>query len=96
MNNSIALGGKRVILSLLAAFCLVVGSPVVTAFAGSGGAQKPVSKSHGDCKNDNAGKHKGYVCPTQSPTGGNEGSETGGDTGSGDTGGDTGEIVIIS
>ncbi len=54
--------GKRVILSLLASACLVAGSPV--AASASGGAQKPVDATHGDCKNDNAGKHKGYVCPT--------------------------------
>jgi hypothetical protein len=41
-----------------------------------------VSATHGDCKNDNRGKHKGYVCP----------SDTGGETGGG--GGDDGGIVV--
>ena len=73
--------GKRAILSLLAASCLVFGSPVGAAVAAdSSGAQKPVSASHGDCKNDNAGKHKGYVCPT-APGGGETGNDDGGDTG---------------
>jgi hypothetical protein len=64
MHSSNARGGKRVILSLLATACIVVGSPVAAATASSaGGAQKPVSATHGDCKNDNAGKHYGYVCP---------------------------------
>ena len=65
MHSSNVSSGKRVILSLLATACLVVGSPVAVAGAASaGGAQKPVSATHGDCKNDNAGKHNGYVCPT--------------------------------
>ena len=65
MHSSNVRGGKRVILSLLATACLVVGSPAAVAGASSaGGAQKPVSATHGDCKNDNAGKHYGYVCPT--------------------------------
>jgi hypothetical protein len=55
---------KRVLLSLLASACLIVGSPVAASSAAAGGAQKPVSATHGDCKNDNAGKHKGYVCPS--------------------------------
>jgi hypothetical protein len=65
--------GQRVILSLLATACLVAGSPVV-ANASADGAQKPVSASFGDCKNDNAGKHKGYVCPSDdsSSTGGGD------------------------
>ena len=76
--------GKRVLLSLLATTCLVVGSPTVAANAASaGGAQKPVNATFGDCKNDNAGKHKGYVCPSDNAGGDN----TGGDTGGGDTGG---------
>ena len=62
MHSSNVRSGKRVILSLLATACLVVGSPV--AVASATGAQKPVSATHGDCKNDNAGKHNGYVCPT--------------------------------
>jgi hypothetical protein len=73
--------GKRVILSLLAASCLVFGSPVGAAVAAdNGGAQKPVSAAHGDCKNDNAGKHKGYVCPT-APGASETGSNTGGSVG---------------
>jgi hypothetical protein len=85
MNSATAGHGKRVILSLLATACLVVGSPVAAASAASGGAQKPVSATHGDCKNDNAGKHKGYVCPSDDPT------ETVTDPGvGGGTGGDAG------
>jgi hypothetical protein len=61
-HGSSAGRGKRVLLSLLATTCLVVGSPVGIASAASG-AQKPVDATHGDCKNDNAGKHYGYVCP---------------------------------
>ena len=68
--------GQRVILSLLATACLVAGSPVV-ANASAGGAQKPVCATFGDCKNDNAGKHKGYVCP----------SDDSSNTGGGDDGG---------
>ena len=81
-QGSTARRGQRIFLSLLATTCLVVGSPAVaTSVAKSGGAGKAVSAAHGDCKNDNAGKHKGYVCPT----GGGEtvvdnGGSTGGDT----------------
>jgi hypothetical protein len=68
MHRSTAGGSrnaKRVLLSLLASVCLIVGSPVVAASsAASGGAHKPVSATHGDCKNDNSGKHNGYDCPT--------------------------------
>jgi hypothetical protein len=70
--------GKRVILSLLAASCLVFGSPVGVASAANNGAQKPVSAAHGDCKNDNAGKHKGYVCPSDNPGGSETGANDGG------------------
>jgi hypothetical protein len=55
---------KRVLLSLLASVCLIVGSPVIGASSASTGAQTPVSATHGDCKNDNSGKHNGYVCPS--------------------------------
>ena len=72
--------GARTLLSLLATACLAVGSPVAVASA-AGGAQKPVDATHGDCKNDNAGKHKGYVCP--SDNGGVNSTDTGGDTGGG-------------
>jgi hypothetical protein len=89
MNAFESRRGKRVILSLLATSCLVIGSPTIVATA-AGGAQKPVSATHGDCKNNNAGKHKGYVCPSN--TGG---GATGGDTG-GSTGGDTGGEVIVT
>ncbi len=75
---------KRAILSLLAASCLVIGSPVGAAIAANG-AQKPVSATHGDCKNNNRGKHKGYVCP----------SPTGGETVGGDTGGGGDDEVLI-
>jgi hypothetical protein len=63
---------KRVLLSLLASVCLIVGSPVVGASSASsgGGAHKAVSADHGDCKNDNSGKHNGYDCPTDSGDGG--------------------------
>jgi hypothetical protein len=89
MNHQYNAGrSKRVLLSLLAAACLVVGSPVAAANAASGGAQKPVSATHGDCKNDNAGKHKGYVCPSDN---GGEASDSGSDSGSG-AGGDAGDI----
>jgi hypothetical protein len=82
--------GKRVILSLLATTCLVMGSPAVSAsVAKSGGAQKPVSATHGDCKNDNRGKHKGYVCPTDTG-GGDTVANPGGNTG-GNAGGNSGE-----
>ena len=78
--------GKRVILSLLATACLVAGSPVV-ANASADGAQKPVSATHGDCKNDNAGKHNGYVCPI--PSTGDDQSV------GGDTGGDSGGVIMM-
>jgi hypothetical protein len=55
---------KRVLLSLLASVCLIAGSPVIGASSASPGAQRPVSATHGDCKNDNSGKHYGYVCPS--------------------------------
>jgi hypothetical protein len=41
----------------------MVASPVISASSASAGAQAPVSATHGDCKNDNSGKHNGYVCP---------------------------------
>ena len=85
MKNRSTHRGQRVVLSLLATCLLAVGSPVVVANAG---AQKPVSAAHGDCKNDNAGKHKGYVCP--SSTGGDQSTDDGGSTG-----GDTGGVLIF-
>jgi hypothetical protein len=56
---------KRVLVSLAASACLIVGSPFVgVSSAASGpGAHKPVSASFGDCKNNNNGKHHGYDCP---------------------------------
>jgi hypothetical protein len=77
-HNSIAgsRNAKRVAMSLLASVCLIVASPVaVSSASDAGGAQKPVSATHGDCKNDNAGKYKGYVCPTDN------GDDTGQDDG---------------
>jgi hypothetical protein len=56
---------KRVLVSLAASACLIVGSPFVgvSSAASGGGAHKPVSATFGDCKNDNSGKHNGYDCP---------------------------------
>jgi hypothetical protein len=73
MMNRSTTGGrtaKRVLVSLAASACLIVGSPVVgVSSAATGGAHKPVSATHGDCKNDNRGKHNGYDCPTASDNG---------------------------
>jgi hypothetical protein len=80
-SNARSRNASRVVLSLLASVCLIVGSPVAASSASAGGAQKPVSATHGDCKNDNAGKHKGYVCPSD------DGGENNG-------GGDDGGIVV--
>ena len=57
---------KRVLVSLAASACLIVGSPFVgvSSAASGGGAHNPVSATHGDCKNSNSGKHNGYDCPT--------------------------------
>jgi hypothetical protein len=63
---------KRVLVSLLASCCLVAASPVV-ASSSAAGAHRSVSAGFGDCKNDNAGKHNGYDCPSSSG-----GSDTGG------------------
>jgi hypothetical protein len=74
-HNSIAgsRNAKRVAMSLLASVCLIVASPVaVSSASNAGGAQKPVSATHGDCKNDNAGKHNGYVCPSDNGDGGQD------------------------
>ena len=78
-SNAGSRNAKRVLFSLLASVCLIVGSPVaVSSASNAGGAQKPVSATHGDCKNDNAGKHKGYVCPSDdgSDNGGGDGGVT--------------------
>ena len=53
----------RVLVSLAASACLIVGSPFVGVSSAATGAHKPVSASFGDCKNDNSGKHNGYDCP---------------------------------
>jgi hypothetical protein len=75
-RNAGSRNAKRVVMSLLASVCLIVGSPVAASSASNaGGAQKPVSATHGDCKNDNAGKHNGYVCPSD------DGSDNGNDDG---------------
>ena len=57
---------NRVLVSLAASACLIVGSPFVgvSSAATGSGPHKPVSASFGDCKNDNSGKHNGYDCPT--------------------------------
>src|SRR2546423_696529 len=57
---------NRVLVSLAASACLIVGSPFVgvSSAATGGGAHKPVSASFGDCKNSNSGKHNGYDCPS--------------------------------
>jgi len=62
---------KRVALALAVSAALSLGSPLVAiSSAAAGGAQKPVSATFGDCKNDNSGKHLGYVCPTPNTSGG--------------------------
>jgi hypothetical protein len=67
---------KRFTLSLLASALLLVASPVVApGSASAGGAHKQVGASFGDCKNDNRGKHNGYVCPTPDNGGGDDGGE---------------------
>jgi hypothetical protein len=64
-STAVSRPAKRVFVSLVASAMLIVGSPVV-ATSSAAGAHKPVSATHGDCKNDNAGKHNGYNCPTDS------------------------------
>ena len=56
---------KRASLALIAVVLLSAGSPLVATAAASnaGGADKPVSATHGDCKNSNGGAHNGYECP---------------------------------
>jgi hypothetical protein len=56
---------KRGGLAFLAVALLSAGSPLVATSAASnaGGADKPVSATHGDCKNTNGGVHNGYDCP---------------------------------
>ncbi|HZU39566.1 MAG TPA: hypothetical protein VE992_00870 [Solirubrobacteraceae bacterium] len=79
MSNSSFAGiasRKRFALALAAGAFLYVGSPMVavSSAAESGGAQRPVSATFGDCKNDNAGLHLGYVCPAPDPGPGQGGS----------------------
>jgi hypothetical protein len=52
-------------LAFLAVALLSAGSPLVATSAASnaGGADKPVSTTHGDCKNMNDGVHNGSDCP---------------------------------
>jgi len=56
---------KRGALAFMAVALLSASSPLVATAAASnaGGADKPVSATHGDCKNINAGLHNGYDCP---------------------------------
>jgi hypothetical protein len=56
---------KRGALAFLAVALLSAGSPFVATSSASnaGGADKPVSANHGDCKNINGGVHNGYDCP---------------------------------
>jgi hypothetical protein len=80
MMNRSTTGGrtaKRVLVSLAASACLIVGSPVVGVSSAATGAHKPVSATHGDCKNDNRGKHNGYDCPTASDNGTGGGTDSG-------------------
>jgi hypothetical protein len=57
---------RKLALALVAGAVLCLGSPLVAVSSASnaGGAQRPVSTGFGDCKNDNAGLHLGYVCET--------------------------------
>jgi hypothetical protein len=51
-------------LAFLVVALLGASSPLVaTSAASNGGADKPVSATHGDCKNINGGVHNGYDCP---------------------------------
>lgn len=61
-STAVSRSAKRVFVSLVASAMLIVGSPVVATSSASG-AHKPVGANHGDCKNDNRGKHNGYDCP---------------------------------
>ncbi len=55
---------KGTALAVAASAFLSLGSPLVAVSSASdaGGAQRPVSATFGDCKNDNSGLHLGYVC----------------------------------
>jgi hypothetical protein len=65
-RSSAGITSKRIALTLAVSAFLSVGSPLVATSSASngGGAQRPVSANFGDCKNDNSGLHRGYVCPT--------------------------------
>ena len=80
MMNRSTTGGrtaKRVLVSLAASACLIVGSPVVGVSSAATGAHKPVSATHGDCKNDNRGKHNGYDCPRVTDNGTGDTTDSG-------------------
>jgi hypothetical protein len=64
---------KRIALAFAVTAFISAGSPVVAISSAStaGGAQRQVTSTFGDCKNDNSGKHYGYVCPD--PTSGSGG-----------------------
>jgi hypothetical protein len=55
---------KRGTLAFLVVALLGASSPLVATSAASnaGVADKPVSATHGDCKNINGGVHNGYDC----------------------------------
>lgn len=53
----------RLALALLLSAIATAGSPLAAiSSAATGGAQRPVSATFGDCKNDNGGLHLGYLC----------------------------------
>jgi hypothetical protein len=54
---------RRLLLALLVALTSIGSTGVATSLASNaGGAQKSRPASFGDCKNENAGLHNGYVC----------------------------------
>jgi hypothetical protein len=57
---------KRTALALAAGVLMSLGSPVVAASSAAEehGLHRQVPATFGDCKNDNAGVHNGYDCPT--------------------------------
>ena len=57
---------KRIAVTLVVGALFSAGSPLVAISSASsaGGANKPVSATAGNCKNDNPGKHLGYTCPS--------------------------------
>jgi hypothetical protein len=68
MRNSLATArlrgrARRMLLALLVALTSIGSMGVTTTLASNaGGAQKPRPATFGDCKNENAGLHNGYVC----------------------------------